>query len=780
MTTPRTAPAIALATTLTTTVAAAVGAVLATVPAGAAAADLNEIVVTARKQEERLQDVPISVTAFRSEDLQERNARDIFDLSNFTPGFSFERINRYGVQGGVSRPVIRGMSNILGEGNASVFVDGILFSDSILSFPFDIVERVEIIKGPQAAQFGRATFSGAINLITKKGTNETDGRVSLRAAQYGDYEANVLSRGPLIEDKLFYMAHARYYTADGMYRNRLDGQKIGGEESWNVNGSLEWRLSDAFSATVNGGYSKDDDDHAAIVLQDRFANNCFLRSPRQYYCGEVQEQDASTLDVAGLRGTEGVNRTTLRLSAQLVWDLDAFSVTSNTGFFSNDTEYGYDSTYQAGSAIAPTTVPGATGYVRLVTDPVRSGTAMRNEVTARDEWSTELRVQNPATERFRYTAGVFYYKSDRTLEERRFRPAGANIPGEPPTLYSGETRVENRAVFGSVGTNLTDAWDVTLELRYAEDEIENENPFIVPPRATIGQKFDSWSPRVTSTYKLTPDNMVYVNVARGNKPGVINADPRFPPDIQFADEESAWSYELGTKNAFGDGRLTANAAVYFIDWSKQQLTTAFTFPTGGTQSYITNAGKSEVRGLELELQAAVTDWFTTGLVYAYTDAEFKELNDGEARELFGNPSLAGFKLPGVPEHQASIFGRASFPVGTAEGFVRGDFSYTSKKYDQVFNLAHTGTKELLNLSAGMEWDAWQLTVFVNNVTDDRTPSSVTRYVDQMNLNVPQFVNRNPQQANVPGTTTLERAFFYPLAAKRQFGATLAYRFGGGR
>lgn len=763
----------------TPALALAIGTALAAASTGAIAADLNEVVVTARKQAERLQDVPISVTAFRSVDLEERNARDLYDLANFTPGFSFERINRYGVQGGVSRPVIRGMSNILGEGNASVFVDGILFSDSILSFPFDIVERVEIIKGPQAAQFGRATFSGAINLITKKGSNETDGKVSLRAAQYGDYEANVLSRGPLVADKLFYMAHARYYTSDGMYRNRLDGQKLGGEESWNANASLEWRASETFSATVNAGFSKDNDDHAAIVLQDRFANNCFLRSPRQYYCGEVLEQNDAVIDRAGLRGTEGVNRDTIRLSAQLVWDFDRFTVTSNSGFFGNDTEYGYDSTYQGAPAIAPTTVPGAPGFVRPVTDPVRSGNAMRNEVTARDEWSTELRLQTPSTDRIRYTAGVFYYESTRTLEERRFRPTGANIPGEPPTLYSGETRVENWAVFGALGTNLTDRWDVNLELRYAEDTIENENPFITPPRATIGQKFDSWSPRATSTFKLTPDNMVYVNVARGNKPGVINADPRFPPEIRFADEEQAWSYEVGSKNSFQDGRTTANVAAYYIDWTNQQLTTAFTFPTGGTQSYITNAGKSEVYGLEVEVQSALNDWLTAGLVYSYTHAEFKELNDSEARELFGDPSLAGFRLPGVPEHQASVFGRASFPLGSAEGFVRADASYTAKKYDQVFNLAHTGSKEVVNLSAGANFDAWQVTAYVNNLTDDRTPSSVTRYVDQLNLNVPQFTNTNPAQSNVPGTTTLERAFFYPLAAKRQFGMTVSYRFGGG-
>ncbi len=103
---------------------------------------------------------------------------------------------------------------------------------------FDIVEHVEIIQGPQAAQFGRATFSGAINLITKKGTNEPENRVSVRAAQFGDFETNLLSRGALQEDKLFYMAHARFYTMDGMYRNSLDGRKVGGEVPYNVNGGL--------------------------------------------------------------------------------------------------------------------------------------------------------------------------------------------------------------------------------------------------------------------------------------------------------------------------------------------------------------------------------------------------------------------------------------------------------------------------------------------------------------------------------------------------------------
>jgi len=742
----------------------ALGALAASLPA--AAQQLEEVVVTARKTEERLQDVPLSIAAFSSADIESSGARDLYDLTRFTPGFSFEKLNRYGAQGGLSRPVIRGMSNILGEGNASVFVDGVIYSDSILAFPMDIVERVEIIKGPQAALFGRATFSGAINFITKKGSNTPENKVSLRAADYGDYEVNLLSRGALQDDRLFYMVHGRYYTFDGMYRNTLDGGKVGGEESQNFNASIEFRPSENFSAILSGGYSKDDDDLAATVLQDRYSNNCYLNSQRQYYCGAVSEQEAVTLDRAGLQGTEGVNRDSTRLSAALTWNIGDYTLTSNSGAFSTDTEYGYDSTYQAATALALTTIPMAPGAVRPVTDVVRRQSTLRNEVSERDEWSTELRFESPADRSVRWMLGGYYYTSDRTLQELHFAATA-------PTVDSGETRIDNTAFFGSIAWDVTDRLALTAELRRATDNIGN----FKTTAGLIEREFTSTSPRVTARYRITPQSMVYANYAKGNKPGTINADPRFPPDIQFADEEESENYEIGTKNTFLGGRLSTNMAVYYIDWTNQQITSTFFFPTGGTQSYILNAAKSEVKGAELELEAAVTDRFTAGFSYSYVNAEFVELDDAEALNLFGNASVAGKHPAGVPENQASIFGRFGFDLGPeTKAFVRADASYTSEKYDQIFNLASTGDRTIVNLSAGLDREHWSASVFVDNVTDERTPSTVVRYVDQMNLNVPQAINPNPGLNNVPGTTTTERAFFYPLAPRRQVGVRLSYRF----
>ncbi len=197
-----------------------------------------------------------------------------------------------------------------------------------------------------------------------------------------------------------------------------------------------------------------------------------------------------------------------------------------------------------------------------------------------------------------WLAGVYYYQSDRSLEEQHFVATA-------PTIFNGEITVENRAVFGSLGFDITDRLNVTAELRYAEDTIGNfKTVRTLDP--LIEQKFDSVSPRLTATYKLTPDSMVYANVALGNKPGVINADPRFPPELHFADEEEAWSYELGTKNTLFDGPADAErgGVLHRLDRPAAHRRPS-RFPTGGTQSYIINAGKSEVKGVELELQTVI-------------------------------------------------------------------------------------------------------------------------------------------------------------------------------
>ncbi|WP_370336706.1 TonB-dependent receptor [Parvularcula marina] len=736
-------------------------------PAGAAAQEEEAsaptgdvIVVTARKKEETLQDVPLSVDAFDSEGLKERGLKDISEVSNFTPGFTMEKFGgRRGAEGDTSRPVIRGQSNILGETNAAVFVDGILYSGSFLSFPFAAVERVEVVKGPQAALFGRATFAGAVNVITKKGTNEFENNVTATVADFGEYDINVSSSGPLIEDKLFYFVHGRYYDYGGEYKNSLDGQKVGEEQTIGFNGSLEFHPSDTVSMTLRAGYNEDDDGPAAQVVQSRFFNNCFLDQARQYYCGEVQEFDETTLDLARLGDDAGLTREVLRISGSMEWDIggSGYILSSNAGYTDSSSVYGQDNTFLGNL------------------NNFAGNTLVRVEHIDQDEWSAELRLDTPASESIRGTFGTFYYEREKD-SFRRF-PMSTAVIADFGTQYT-----DNWAIFGAVEADLSPALTARAEIRYSEDTIGVETA----AGPVLEETFSSVTPRFTLDYQATDDMLLYGVIALGNKPGYINEDPALPADLIYVDEEEAWNYEIGAKTSWADNTFFLNVAAYFIDWDKQQLSNSV-FVGGVPTSIVTNAGKTEVKGFEIDSQWIPTDELKFDVGYAYSDAELTDFCDPvQGGELTGfdcvnddgvqGGQTAGNQIPNSPKHHFTASSQYTKPImdGQYDWFLRGDYAYISKKYAQVHNLAHTGDRSLLNLRTGFaKGDAWKLTFFVDNVLDDKTPSTVVRYADLVNGN---FAPQPPEQNNVPGTTPYERGFLFPLVESRQFGATFSINF----
>lgn len=706
-------------------------------PLNASADTVEEIIVTARKTEEKLQETPLTISALTAKDLAERGIDDLYEVSLATPGFQFEKLgNRYGSQNGGVRPVIRGMSSLGGaEPNAALFVDGVLFSGNPLSFPMEIVERVEIIKGPQAALFGRSTFAGAINYITKRPTDRLQTDISARIAQYDDYELNVLSRGPLVADKLFFTLHGRYYDFGGEYRNRIDNRRVGQENTRGINASLEYRPTENFNVAISAGYNEDRDGLAATTLQDRFSNNCYQERYRQYYCGVVKTQKTTDVYIDALQGKEGLMRDSSRAMLMLDYDFGNFSLVSNSGFFSTYEEYGYDSDYISAG---------------------RSTTNLRLEVRDREEWSTELRLQSSGNQRFRWLAGVFYYERDLHAEQRRL--------SSQPDLDLGTTHVQNKAVFGSVGYDFNDRLRASLELRYAEDELVLDSA----DGNTYKSSNSNWTPRLTVDWKLTDDSMIYGIIAKGNKPGDVNEDPRLPPELLEVEEEESWNYEIGIKNTLFEGRMTMNLAAFFIDWSKQQLNESYVQPDSTTVAYNVNAGKTRVRGLEYTMNINFTDDVSGGFSYGLNDARFVEYYDTEAAALFGNGSLAGRQTPHSSKNEFTVFGRIQHQfTSNILGYVRTDFSYRERKYDQSYNLASTGDQKLLNLKLGLEWEKASLMLYVDNVTDDDTPSALIRYLDNKNLLPIGDSNR---------IATVQRGFLYSIPPGRRVGLNARYKF----
>lgn len=784
-------------------------------PAAEEARSPDEIVVTARKREEKLIDVPIAITAITAEQLDRGNIDDITDLAQQTPGLSFRQgFGRTGAgQGndGPSRPSIRGMSNILGAANASFFVDGIYVSGNINSYQLDNLERVEVIKGPQSALFGRQTFAGAVNYVTRRPRNEIDGKVKLTYGQYDHIEASGYVSGALIEDRLLFEVNARSFDFGGDYFNADNGKRdIGDQQTRSVGGKLIWTPSDSFEAVLNLGYSEDRDKGFAIQLQGSLNNNCFLPQitatvagipqgrgrTTGYFCGEIETPDffAYNIDEIEARGFKGLARDALRTSLKLEYTTaNDWTVTAVTAFNNSKNQQAYDNTYQ----VIPSVAFPLSGF-----GPTISGSRVR-------DFSEEFRVLTPQDARVRALFGAYYYQEDDGTRSSH------NYQRNATYLIDTEDGVRNKALFGLIEFDATNRLTFSAEARYQDEKIIGTTEastaaattpvaVLLPTTARRIAKFESFLPRATARYALTDDWNLYGSVAKGNKPGGFNDLPTNarPQDITFFlsegldtyDEESAWSYEIGTKGSLFDRRIYFNVNAFYVDWKSQQLTRSEAYVTSAgpaaNAAFIQNAGESEIKGLEFDVSGRATDWLYLRAAYTLVDAKFIDFDDENTERIFdtdGFPSflpngtrnpadtdtrngqVKGNRLAQTPQHQFVVTAEARQPFGDYEAFLRSDLSYESKRYVQVDNLSHTGDSYLWNVSAGVERDNWSFQLFVENLLDDRTPAVVTRLIDTRRLlSIPNGVGGRQ--------TTFFRDFLISAPRKRQFGATATYRF----
>lgn len=699
------------------------------------------IVVTARKREELLQETPLPITAFSALGLERANIRNLVDIADFTPGFSFA--SAFGRQG--DRPVFRGMSSIQGGANASVFVDGVFISGSSQSILLDNLERVEVINGPQSALYGRATFGGAINYITRKPTNELSGKFSGTAAEHENYEVSGFLSGPLVEDILYFDIGGKYYKFGGDYENTfpgLEGEKIGAEQTKTVGGSLRFYPTENFEVIARLNYSEDDDGAYSIGLQGAAANNCFLDVARQYFCGDVQiPADAPRQETNYYDEGSGVSEETIRTSLTMNLDLEnGHTITSITSYSDEDGRVIQDQTY-AGEDNR--------GFFRMgfITD----------SINMRQDFSQELRVTSPGDQAFRYIFGGYYYSEDTEGTER-----GSSDPADAIHEFNGSSKVSNYAAFGQAEYDINDRLTFSAEMRYAEDKLE----VVTTGLETFEATYKSWTPRFTLDYRVNDDLFLYGVVSKGNKPGDFNTNSALPAALQRVDEESMWSYEVGVKSTSLDGRLVLNMSAYYLDWSNQQLTQNFIPEGGGSpSSYLDNVGKTKTWGLEAEARVKLTEQLSVQGIYSYTHAEIQNFDlsvDSRQEALnfgFAGGIVSGTFTPQSPKHTLTLSSEFRTPIGNSdlEFFARGDFIYSSTRYAQVYNFAGTGARKIANFRVGVENEQYSVALWAKNAFDDETPTSILRYVD-----VPSFFSR--------------RAFGVSLPRKQQFGLTGTFKF----
>jgi len=778
-------------------VASAVAAALAGVgltsslPAGAQA--LEEIVVTARKTQETLQAAPITVTAFTESAIQNLDIRSVDDIARFTPGLSTSAyVGRRG-----DRPVIRSQSNVLAgvqfgvESGTAYFVDGVYWPGAISALDMNDVSRVEVIKGPQSALYGRNTYAGAINFVTRDVSNEFEARVTGTAARYDEYQNTISLSGPIVADQLYFSVHGRYYEYGGEYRNQLNGDKVGQERTKSFSGALTWQPTDNFRARLRTSFAKDRDGAAPIFLWDSDQNNCFPgfasnfyfrnqlegvpfvygTNQNQYYCGTVPARPdllSLTPQQLPLIGFERYQWLTT-LAVDMALGESGYNLAVQGGYRTERDRYGADSDFRGELLSALTT-------------------QQRNDV---EDYSVEVRLSSPTEERLRWLVGTFYY--DQTDDQYALSIANPTGFGIPPGI---EVTTENQALFGLIEYDFGDRLTGTLEARYAEEKKTRATP---SPAFNDGRTYYSFTPRATLGFELTPDVNLYGVLARGNKPGGINGAAGLPVNAPFYEEETSTNFEVGAKTRLLDGRMTANVAAYFTDAKDVQLTTPVASTTGAVTSIATNQGSAEIWGLELELQAAVTDNLLVGFGYTFSRPRFTEGCDDAQYTLksggFVIPgsvdqltpaqlelcSIKGNRLPLTSEHQASINARYTQALGRGyEWFVSGDVTYESSKFAQVHNLAETGDATVAGLQLGIESDRLRVALFGRNIFDEDTVVNVTRWGDvAYGFAFGPGANRAP--ASVDGQTVAKpvlgpRAYFTTLRRGASYGIQASYRF----
>lgn len=784
--------------------AAVIGAGISSAPAlaqessGGASAPNTRIIVTARKEAESVLETPVAVTAFSAEELENIGISDLAELSDYSPGFTYET---YGIFPGRADNVPRFRAITVNSSDAfrqpaSIFVDGIFVSNGVQGVDFNDVERVEVIKGPQSGLYGRATFSGAVNFITRTPGDTLGGNFSLMAATQGEYEASAGIEGPIIGDALKFRVSGRFHDKAGHYDSSLDGGRLGDEQTWSVGGTLFIEPSDRFEAKLRAFYFENDDGPLGVSFTGLDRLNCGpsafetddnypgivpgqagpLGGVEAYFCGTVPviapNQPSVTPQgvlnaLAGLdtpiNGSDsaraekgyGLDRQALRLSAQLSFDLtDSLTFSSLTGW--NEEEFNQ---LRAGEG---STAPPFFALFRRRFEDINQ----------------EIRLDGDAFgDRLSWTLGGNYLKFERNRSSLFGSTAGfAFGDGSAVDLDSAETY----GIFGRLRFAFSDMIALSAEGRYQEDTIRDDATIFDNDRG-LEATFSNFLPRVILEITPSPDTLIYASYSEGNLPGGFNGEfislsdedrakvlAVRPESSETFDEEKLTSYEVGFKQAIGD-RSSIQVAAYYAD-RQDQLSRVLDLigldPVTGFDDFVgqtLNVGNSRVIGVEFEGDFVLNDNFSVSTNIAYTDGKLQEFDSSFIDGIFGVDATGeGNEPERFPKWAGSISLQFQDELNSDwDWYIRNDNAYTGKRWASEVNLARIDDGVISNLRIGARSETIRVEAFVTNLFEDDVPVAGVRVTDLGSL---------------PAGVARPSGVSQGLRDKRQFGVRVSGNF----
>jgi len=581
---------------------------------------LEEVIVTARKREESLQDVPVTISVFGQQDIEAANLRNLNDISNLTPGFQFQnqgnqQPGRYNTQLQFRGLTTAQFSPSFATG--ALFIDGVYVLNGGTSLSLMDIDRIEVIKGPQAAYFGRNTFGGAVNLITRDPSmEEFSGEVNLMATHKSRYDASVFIEGPIVSDKLSFSLSGRYYDKKGHYKASDDG-RTGDEQTTSINAVLKWQPTEALSFKLRYGKSEDDDGPPSQAYISGIRNDTCTGTtietaegtahPQRYVCGKVPGPGSAIAHPSGNIISSNTFLPQYVIDAGLtdpntrmpgvpqVDDLGLKRETERLSFFAqyDINDYTLEFIYGNNDQVA--------NWIRDFDLSDRINWFSRDPQNLSDK-SYEIRLVSPQDQRFRWLIGANYY-------EQEFFSSGAGgdastscwnftlvltddfpadcLGGAPgvltslfPNTLADSDEAKVTGYFGAIDFDISDQWTAIFEGRWQSDELTKGDGLHNPAAETLTETFEDFLPRAILRWEPTDTTNLFLSYSKGQIAGefnafYINADEREraqynaqDPNIsESLDAEELEAWEIGWKQGFADGRGQVNFSVYNYKWT---------------------------------------------------------------------------------------------------------------------------------------------------------------------------------------------------------------------
>ncbi|KQY26146.1 TonB-dependent receptor [Caulobacter sp. Root1455] len=704
---------------------------------------LDEIVVTAQKRSENLQDVPVSVTALTADQLKDQRVGDVLALSGLSPGLQIKTDDN----AANPRIFIRGIGvNDFNPATASavgVYVDGVYVASPLAQMAgFYDLQQVEVLRGPQGTLYGRNTTGGAINVTTKKPTSTPQGDLAVDYGRFSTLNVQAGFGGPVVGDTLAFRIAGLYDKSDGYTLNRLTGHKGNDAERKAARFALRYTPDDKLTVDLSASYSKSTGGsiltyNRSLVAQTAEAASTTDPDPTYGYifCKPTHYTSGQCTNVAGYANTstnkyEGDYR---------------FEGKDIVKLFGATSAISYD--------FGGVTLYSVTGYQKAERDDWEETDANpisifdARYIAEQDTASQEFRLQSNGATALRWVAGLYAARDNldnnshyNVLEVLRVPDPVNNPTGMDPANGVGvfgwplHQKTTSYAAFGQVDYDLTAKLTLTGGLRWSQDKktfhyvSDVDYGLLTLFEYDNAKTFSSISGRLGLRYALSDDANVYATYNRGTKSGgFFSGQTTDPRDLGPYKDETVNAYEVGAKSEFLGRRLRVNVSAFYYDYKDLQVYTQVQ-RDGLPVQLFTNASAARVYGGEAEIEARPVTGLSLTLGASLLSAEYKDFIS------YADPSMppldySGNTLPSAPKASLNGAARYEHPLGGGDLITQLDFTYRGKVYYDTANTERLSDKARAYVNGQVGWafadGRYELGVWGKNLADTTNISDIT-------------------------------------------------------